>query len=875
VQDWVLKPQLRSVPGVAELNSWGGFEKQYQVEVDPARLLKHGLTLSEIQEALKRNNLNVGGGTLIESGEAQLLKGVGILTTTAQIGDVMISSVDGTPIRIRDVADVIVGHEIRRAAVTSEGQGESVLGLGFMLMGENSRSVTEALDQRLEAAKASLPKDSGIRVAPVYERSQLVDKVLSTVKRNLFEGALLVIAVLFAFLGNLRAGLIVASAIPLSLLFAGNMMLRFGIAGSLMSLGAIDFGLIVDSSVVMVENCVRHLAEDRSDRSKLAVIRDAAVEVRKPTMFGELIIMIVYLPILTLEGIEGKLFRPMALTVIFALSASLVLSLTLMPVLTSLFLPRRLKEKQTHFDRWSHVVFQPVLRLGLKYPWTILSLTGALTLGTTILGFTLGAEFLPRLNEGSVIINTIRLSGISLEESVRYGTQIEKLLRSEFPDEIEDLWTRTGTPEVATDPMGLELSDVFVMLAPRDKWRRATSQDELVKVIAERVQKLPGMRALMTQPIEMRVNEMIAGIRGDVGIKIYGDDLEAMKTKAKEVEAALKQIPGAADVYPEQVTGQPVIEAKVNEEALSRYGVARSDVLAFVEAVGGIRVGEIREGQRRFPLIVKLAEGYRSNRRALSSIVIPTAAGQRIPLTNLVTLANTTGPSTITRESGRRRLLVQCNIHGRDVAGFVEEAQARINPLVEYPLSIGWGGQFEHLERARNRLYLVVPMALFLILSLLYMTFGSMRDALMVSSGVLFARVGGILGLWVRGMPFSISAGVGFVALAGAAMLQGLVLVSYIRRLTARGISKREAIEKAQLLRLRPVLMTGLVAALGFVPMAFSTGVGAEVQRPLATVVVFGIATDTVLTMLVLPVLYLVFGKVPQRSDLSGEAQKS
>ncbi len=864
VQDWVLKPQLRSVPGVAEVNSWGGFEKQYHVEVDPSRLLKHGLTLSEIQEALRKNNLNVGGGTLVESGEAQILKGVGIVTTVAQIGDIMISSADGIPIRIRDVADVSIGHEIRRAAVTSEGLGESVLGLGFMLMGENSRSVTEALDKRLESTKAALPKDSGIHVSPVYERTQLVDRVLSTVKRNLFEGAILVIAVLFAFLGNLRAGLIVASAIPLSLLFAGNMMLRFGIAGSLMSLGAIDFGLIVDSSVVMVENCVRHLAEDKSDRSKLAVIRDAAVEVRKPTMFGELIIMIVYLPILTLEGIEGKLFRPMALTVIFALSASLILSLTLMPVLASLCLPRRRMEKQTRLDRWSHAVFQPVLRLGLKYPWTTLALTGALTLGTTILGFTLGAEFLPRLNEGSVIINTVRLSGISLEESVRYGTQIEKLLRSEFPDEIETLWTRTGTPEVATDPMGLELSDVFVMLTPREKWKRAASQDELVKKMAELVQKLPGMRALMTQPIEMRVNEMIAGIRGDVGIKIYGDDLEAMKTKAREVEAVLKQIPGAADVYTEQVTGQPVLEARVNDEALSRYGVARSDVLAFVEAVSGIRVGEIRDGQRRFPLVVKLAAAYRDHRRALGSIVIPTAAGQRIPLTNLVTLANTTGPSTITREWGRRRLLVQCNIRGRDVASFVEEAQAKINPLVEYPLSLGWGGQFDHLERARKRLYLVVPMALFLILSLLYMSFGSIRDALMVFSCVLFARAGGILGLWLRGMPFSISAGVGFVALAGAAMLEGLVLVSYIRRLMAGGLPKREAIEKARLLRLRPVLMTGLVAALGFVPMAFSTGVGAEVQRPLATVVVFGIAMDTVLTMLVLPVLYLLFGKVPK-----------
>lgn len=863
VQDWLIKLPLRSVPGVAELNSWGGLEKQYHVEADPARLAKYGLTLQGLMDALRTNNVNVGGGNLERAGESHLLKGVGIVTGVQEIADVMVSSVDGVPVRVRDVAEVHIGHEIRRAAVTAEGGGECVLGLGFLLMGENSREVTVALEKRMDEVKRSLPKDSGIEVETVYERTHLVDRVLATVRKNLFEGALLVIAVLFAFLGNVRAGLIVASAIPLSLLFAGNMMLRFGIAGSLMSLGAIDFGLIVDSSVVMVENCVRHLAEDKSERSRLTIVRDAAIEVRKPTLFGELIIMIVYLPILTLEGIEGKLFRPMALTVIFALAASLVLSLTLMPVLSSLFLPRRMKEKRTWADRWSHAVFQPVLRLGLRYPRTTLSLTAALTLATTILGFNLGAEFIPRLNEGSLIINTVRLSGVSLGESVRYGTQIEKLLRAEFPDEIEHLWTRTGTPEVATDPMGLELSDVFIMLTPREKWKRAATQEELVKKLAATVEMLPGMRALMTQPIEMRVNEMIAGIRGDLGIKIYGDDLESLKEKAKEVEAVLKGVNGAADVFTEQITGQPVLEARINSDAVSRYGASRSEVLAFIEAMGGIKVGEVREGQRRFPLVVKLTERFRDSPGALESIVVPTAAGQRIPLTSLVTLEPGMGPATISREWGRRRILVQCNVRDRDVGSFVEEAQAKINPLVEYPFSLGWGGQFEHLERARAKLYMVVPMALFLILSLLYLSFGSIRDSLMVFTGVLFARVGGILGLWIRGMPFSISAGVGFVALAGAAMLEGLILVSTIRKLMGQGLPKREAIEQARLIRLRPVLMTGLVAALGFVPMAFSTGVGAEVQRPLATVIVFGIAMDTFLTMLVLPVMYLLFGKGP------------
>ena len=806
-------------------------------------------------------------------GEIHVLQGIGIVTNVDQTENIVLASRDGVPIHVRDVAEVHIGHEIRHAGVTTEGQGESVLGLGFMLMGENSRKVTQELDKRMEEVRGSLPK--GVTVETVYQRTQLVDKVLNTVKNNLLEGALLVIAVLFAFLGNLRAGLIVASAIPLSILFAGNMMLRFGIAGSLMSLGAIDFGLIVDSSVVMVENCVRHLAEDKSDRAKLDVIRKAALEVRKPTMFGELIIMIVYLPILTLEGVEGKLFRPMALTVIFALAASLVLSLTLVPALASICLPRRMKHKQTFADRWSHAIFQPVLRLGLRFPWTTLSLAIVMTLATTIIGFHLGAEFIPRLNEGSVVINTVRLSGVSLEESVRYGDRMEKLLRAKFPDEIEHVWTRTGTPEVATDPMGLELSDIFIMLTPREQWKRAKTQEELVKQFAETIGRLPGTRALMTQPIEMRINEMIAGIRGDVGIKIFGDDLDMLKIKAKEVEIVLKRIPGAADVMSEQITGQPVLKAKVNDEAIARYGISRSEVLTVIQSVGGIHVGEVREGQRRFPLVVKLAPRYCDDPDALNAVVVPTAAGQRIPLTQLVTFENTSGPAVVTREWGRRRILVQCNVRGRDIGGFVEEAQAKINPLIQYPLAVGWGGQFEHLNRARSRLYIVVPMALVLIFSLLYISIGSVRDSLMVFSGVLFARVGGILGLWIRGIPFSVSAGVGFVALAGAAMLEGLVLVSYIRRLMEQGMHKREAIEQARLIRLRPVLMTGLVAALGFVPMAFSTGMGAEVQRPLATVIVFGIAADTILTMLVLPVMYLLFGVDPSAMKCSDPSPKT
>src|SRR5262245_55848479 len=871
LQDWVVRPRLRRVPGVAEVNSWGGLAKQFEVRAEPSKLAKYTLTLDEVILALEENNKNVGGGYVVRADESSLIQGVGRARSVEEIGKIVITARDGVPIRIRDVAEVGVGHVIRRGGVTANGQGEVVLGLAFMRMGENSRDVTMALDRAMQDVKKALPP--GVEVMVAYERTHLVNQVLRTVERSLFEGAILVIAVLFAFLGNFRAGLIVASAIPLSMLFAVTMMERVGIAGSLMSLGAIDFGLVVDSSVVMVENCVRRLAHDRSGRKKLDVIRDAAVEVRRPTMFGELIIMIVYLPILTLQGIEGKLFRPMALTVIFALAGSMVLSLTLMPALASLGLPRRMRDKETLIDRLAHRLFQPVLHLGLQFPWATLIVVGAITVATTIIGLGLGSEFVPRLGEGTIVINTIRLAGISLEESLDYGTHIEALLKQEFPDEIDQIWTRTGTAEVATDPMGFEVSDVYITLKPRDRWKKATTQEELVGAMAALTQTLPGMRAVYSQPIEQRINEMVAGIRADLGIKLFGDDLNVLKEKGAEVERVVKAIRGAADVSTEQITGLPVLRVEVDRDALARYGIPGRQVLDVVKAAGGITVGEILEPDRRFPLVVRLPMSYRDDPSALAKILIETAAGQRMPLTSLARLEESTGPSTIQREWGRRRIVVQANVRGRDIGSFVKEAQAKIEQEVERPAgyTIEWGGQFENMQRAERRLLIVVPLALSLILSLLYLTFHSVRDALMIFSGVLFARVGGVLGLWLRGMPFTISAGVGFVALAGASMLEGLVLVSYIRDRMSHGIPKAEAIEQARLARLRPVLMTGMVAALGFVPMMLSTGVGAEVQRPLATVVVFGMACDTLLTMLALPVLYLLFGKGPQAEEESSQ----
>ena len=874
LQDWVIRPRLRRVPGVAEVNAWGGLAKQFEAKVDPASLAKYRLTLDDVAGALRENNRNAGGGYVSEGGESSLLLGVGRTTTVEEIADAVIAAVDGVPIRVRDVAEVAVGHVVRRGAVTAEGRGEAVLGLAFMRMGENAREVSNALDRAMADVRRMLPE--GVNVRVVYRRTDLIRAVLHTVRDNLLHGALLVVAVLFVFLGDLRAGLIVASAIPLSMLFAVTMMQKVGIAGSLLSLGAIDFGLVVDSSVVMVENCVRRLASDRSGRGKAAIIRDSALEVRRPTMFGELIIMIVYLPILTLEGVEGKLFRPMAMTVIFALSASMVLSLTLMPVLASIGLPRRPRHADTIVDRLAHRVFQPFLRLGLRFPWSTLTLVAAITAGATALGLNLGSEFVPKLDEGALVINTVRLAGVGLDESTRYGSAIERILKEEFPDEIDAVWSRTGSAEIATDPMGLEVSDVFITLKPREEWTKAATQAELVAAMSDVTERLPGMRAIYLQPIEMRINEMIAGIRADLGIKLFGPDLEVLKERAAAIQEVVEAIPGAADVTTEQVTGLPVLRVVVDRQALARYGVRSKQVTDLIAAAAGLPVGEVIEPDRRFPLVVRLPESYRDDPDAIGRLLVPTARGERLPLTRLARIERVEGPSTVQREWGVRRIIVQANVRGRDLGSFVAEAERRIDAEVELPpgYHVEFGGQYEHLIRASNRLMIVVPVALGLILLLLYLTFRSVRDALMIFTGVLFARVGGVVGLWVMGLPFTISAGVGFVALAGVSMLDGLVLVSYIRDRMARGVPKRRAIEEARQARLRPVLMTGLVAALGFVPMMLSTGIGAEVQRPLATVVVFGIASDTMLTMLALPVLYLLFGKGPEPSEAGLEKAK-
>ncbi len=856
---WVIRPQMVQVPGVAEINTWGGHEKQYHVNVDPQRLIRHELTLDDVARVVRLGNRNAGGGVLDQSGESQLIQGQGLVTGIADLEAMVLATVDGTPIYLDDVAEVREGHEIRRGAVTYQGRGEAVLGLGFMLMGENSRALTKKLEARLREVRRSLP--NAAELTEVYSRTDLVGKVLGTVRTNLLEGALLVVAVLFVFLGNFRAGLIVALAIPLSMLFAFNGMLRAGIAGSLMSLGAIDFGLVVDSSVIMVENATRRLREETSGRSVREIVRDAAVEVRKPTLFGELIIAIVYLPILALEGVEGKLFRPMALTVIFALAGSMVLSMTLMPVLASYVLEKGKGHADNRLVRRLRSAYRPLLGWALGHCKAVLAIAALVMLAAASLATRLGSEFVPRLREQAIVINTVRIAGVSLDESVRYGTRIERLLLERYPSEIEHIWTRTGTAEVATDPMGLEVSDVFMTLRPREAWQAARTQDELVESMSATLEGLPGMRSIFTQPIEMRVNEMIAGIRSDVGIKLFGDDFDELRQKADEIRRVIERIPGAADVTVEQLTGQAMLAIDVDRRAAGRYGIPVGEILEVVESLGTRKVGQVIDGQRRFDLVLRLGDSARASAERIGQVLIRTETGAQVPLSSVANIEIAEGPSTIQREWAKRRVVIQANVRGRDVGSFAGEVR---RVLHELELPDGYyttlGGQFENLESAQKRLFFVVPIALLLVFSLLYLTYGRAADALRVFTGVPFGAVGGIVALWVRDMPFSISAGVGFIALSGVAVLGDMVLVSYVMQLLERGRAPLEAIREAAETRLRPVLMTAMVAAFGFIPMAVNTGVGAEVQRPLATVLVGGMITSTIATLLVLPVLYAVFG---------------
>jgi cobalt-zinc-cadmium resistance protein CzcA len=862
LQEWTLKPALRSVPGTAEVNAWGGLNKQYQVRIDPVLLRKYDLSFDQVVDAIPRNNFNVGGGSIERSGDAVLVYGVGRPADAEQISRIVIASSEGVPIRIRDVGEVVIGHEIRKGAVTYGGEGEVVLGLGFMLMGENSYAVTQRLRDRFLKLLETLPE--GVEAKIVYDRTTLVDRVIATVRQNLLEGAFLVVVILYVMLGNLRAGLVAAAAIPLSMMFGFIGMWQAGIAASLLSLGAIDFGIVVDSSVVVIESILEKIRHHpgATGAARLALVREATNAVKKPACFGQLIIMIVYIPILTLEGIEGKMFRPMALTVIFILIGSLVVSLTVVPVLSSLCLPKRFDGDEVWLVRLLGWIYRPLLRACLSARGA-LALVACAILGVTLVrAASLGTEFVPKLSEGDIVLGIIRAPGTSLEESCRMNMRIEKALLDEFPHEVAHVWSRTGTPEVATDAGAIEATDMFIALKPREEWRRARTQAGLVEAMNTIVEGIPGQIIWFTQPIEQRINEMVSGVRADIAVKVFGDEIEPLVRKANEVAAVLRRVPGGTDVAVEQVAGQPILKITVKQDEIARYGISAQAVLDSVESIGGKAVGQIVEGQFRFPIVVRLPEPLRADPRSLAAIPIRGPRGESVPLERIASIETVVGPKFVTREWSQRRVVVQCNVRGRDVGGFVADAQQRIAAEVELPpgtFRLEWGGQFENMQRAQRRLFLVVPLALLLIIALLHLTYRNVVDTALLFISVPFACVGGIWALALRGMPLSISAAVGFITLSGVSVLSGMVVASALRERLGRGESRDAAIEETSRGSLRTIIMTALVASLGFVPMALSEGTGAEVQRPLATVVIGGVITSTLFTLFILPALYRLF----------------
>jgi heavy metal efflux system protein len=873
--DWFIKPQLRSVPGVIEVNSFGGEEQQYEVLVDPAKLSGYGLTLRQVIDALSQNNINAGGGYLEHGGEQELIRGVGLIQNERDISNIVVSSHQGTPIFIRSIADVRRGAQIRQGASTRDGKGETVMGIAMLLKGENSRAVAERIAGRLQQVQKALPP--GVKIEPFYDRSTLVNRTINTATRNLIEGGLVVMAVLFLFLLQIRAGLIVSSAIPLAMLVAIIGMRYFGISANLMSLGAIDFGLIVDAAVIIVENCARKLSEKRrelgralSGEERRDTIREASVEVRKAGQVGEILIIAAYLPIASLVGIEGKMFRPMAFTVMFALSGALVLSLTLIPALSALLLrePRGVdKEKNAKSEveadnplvRVIARFYAPILRAAMRHRRVTAFSSVLFVLACLALYPYLGAEFLPKLDEDAIAINVNRLPSVSLSEAVRMTTALEQVVR-EFP-ETATVVSRIGRPEIATDPMGPNMGDTYVFLKPKEQWKTAENREELVSKMAERLATVPTQAYSFSQPIEFRMQELIEGVgaRSDVVIKIFGDDLAVMREQADRTARILGKVPGAADVKVEQTSGQPVLEVKIDREAIARYGINVADVQLVVQtAIAGTEATRVLEGFRRFELVVRLKPDVRQSARDFENLLVSAPNGQRIPLAQLARIENQTGPVEIARENGERRISVEVNVRGRDIGSFVQQAQADVAREVQLPPGyiMQWGGLWEHLVSGRDRLLIVVPVTFVLIFMLLFATFHSARLAALVFTGVPFAITGGILTLLLRGMPFSMSAGVGFIAVSGVAVLNGLVLVAFIARFRERGESLVTAVYNGTLLRLRPVLMTAAVASLGFLPMALSTTAGAEVQRPLATVVIGGIVTSTFLTLLVLPAVY-------------------
>lgn len=885
IQDWIIKPQLRNVPGVTEINSIGGFAKEYQIAPIPERLASLGVTMQDVVTALDRNNGNVGAGYIEKRGEQYLIRAPGQVKSLEDIGNVILRSANSVPVRIRDVAEVGIGRELRTGAATDNGR-EVVLGTVFMLIGENSRTVSQAVSEKMVEVNKSLPE--GVHAVTVYDRTVLVDKAISTVKKNLLEGAVLVIVVLFLFLGNIRAAIITAMVIPLSMLFTFTGMVQYKVSANLMSLGALDFGIIIDGAVVIVENCVRRLAHAQAHHGRPLTRVErfhevflASQESRRPLLYGQLIIMVVYLPIFALTGVEGKMFHPMAFTVVAALVGAMILSVTFIPAAVALFIGNRVSEKENFLLGHAKRLYAPMLDRVMSAKALVLTIAAVAVILCGVIATRMGSEFIPNLNEGDFAIQALRIPGTSLSQSVAMQQQIESTLKAKFP-EIERIFARTGTAEIASDPMPPNISDGYIMLKPMDEWPEPRkTRDELLVAIQEVLGKIPGNNYEFSQPIQLRFNELISGVRSDVAVKIFGDDMEVLNKSAEEVSAMLQKIQGSSEVKVEQTTGLPMLTVNIDRQKAARYGLNVADIQDTVAtAIGGREAGTMFEGDRRFDILVRLPEALRNDLEGMKRLPIPLPRSAEarinfIPLGEVATFELAPGPNQVSRENGKRRIVVSTNVRGRDVGSFVAEAEqglAQIKIPTGYWTS--WGGTFENLQSATKRLQIVVPVSLLLVFVLLFAMFGNAKDGLLVFTGIPFALTGGILALWLRDIPMSISAAVGFIALSGVAVLNGLVMISYIRSLREGGVGLDEAIRDGALTRLRPVLMTALVASLGFIPMAIATGTGAEVQRPLATVVIGGILSSTLLTLLVLPILYRLAHR-PDEEDEDVSAEPS
>jgi cobalt-zinc-cadmium resistance protein CzcA len=886
VQDWIIRPQLKGVEGVAEVDSIGGYEQQYHVQPDPQKLLSLGLSFSDVITALEKNNSGVGAGYIEQKGESYTVRADGRLETASDIGNVIITNKNGVPVFLKDVAEVGIGRELRTGSGSEDGN-EVVVGTTMMLKGGNSRIVSNLVDEKMQAISKALPPD--ITVKTVLNRTQLVDATVRTVAKNLAEGALLVIVILFLMLGNLRAALITAFVIPVTMLMTITGMLETGISANLMSLGALDFGLIVDGAVIITENALRRLAERQHHEGRLLTLEErlhevmvASKEMIQPTVFGQIIIITVYFPLLTFTGVEGKMFEPMGLTVIIALVCAFVLSLTFVPAMLAIFVTGRVEEKENWIIRTSKARYAPILKAALSEPRFVIRLAVALFVFSVLLFTRLGQEFIPQLDEKNLAMHAMRIPSTSLTQSTEMQLKVEGVVRS-FP-EVAFVFSKTGTAEMAADPMPPHVSDTFIILKPQYEWPDPSeSKSSLLNRIAEAVGLLPGNNYEFTQPIQMRFNELISGVRSDVAVKVFGDDFDRLGNTANKIAGVLRSVQGAADVKVEQTTGLPMLNVKLNKEAVSRYGLNVSDVLDVISiAVGGRESGLVFQGDRRFDIVVRLPDQLRDDMAELENLPVPIPdtdgqSGRRanfIPLKTLASFVVEEGPNQISRENGKRRIVVQANVRGRDIGSFVLEAQEKIDAQVKVPPGewLTWGGQFENLQAARARLMIVVPACFFVIFLMLFTALGNVREALLVFSGVPLAISGGILSLYLRDMPFSISAAVGFIALSGVAVLNGLVMVTYINQLRKQGLPGDQAIFDGAMTRLRPVLMTALVASLGFVPMAIATGTGAEVQKPLATVVIGGLISATALTLVVLPALYKRFILKGDEPEMIGDA---